>query len=96
MFRRVMVVVLIGSLLFFALACGRKKTKNPLAQIDSKQPEKVLFDKAMEAMRAKKYEVVRAGAEILVAGSAVFGKGDIGRNVEQLLRVARTATVQRV
>ena len=41
-------------------------------------------------------EVVRAGAEILVAGSAVFGHGDIRQNVQDLLQVARTATVQRV
>jgi ribulose-phosphate 3-epimerase len=41
-------------------------------------------------------EVVRAGAEVLVAGSAVFGRGDIRQNVEQLLQAARQATVQRV
>ena len=41
-------------------------------------------------------EVVRAGAEILVAGSAVFGKGDPKKNAEDLLRAAREATLQRV
>ncbi len=41
-------------------------------------------------------DVVRAGAEILVAGHAVFGGGDIRRNAEQLLHAARQATVQRV
>jgi ribulose-phosphate 3-epimerase len=41
-------------------------------------------------------DVVQAGAEILVAGNAIFGHGDIRRNVEQLLQVARKATVQRV
>ncbi len=41
-------------------------------------------------------EVVRAGAEILVAGNAVFGKGDPRKNVEELLRTAREATMQRV
>ncbi len=41
-------------------------------------------------------DVVRAGAEVLVAGSAIFGHGDIRQNVEQLLRVARQATLQRV
>jgi ribulose-phosphate 3-epimerase len=40
-------------------------------------------------------DVVRAGAEVLVAGSAVFGHGDIRLNVEQLLQVARQATLQR-
>ena len=41
-------------------------------------------------------DVVRAGAEVLVAGSAIFGHGDIRQNVEQLLRMAQQATVQRV
>ncbi len=40
-------------------------------------------------------EVVRAGAEILVAGNAVFGKGDPKKNSEELLRAAREATLQR-
>ncbi len=40
-------------------------------------------------------EVVRAGAEILVAGNAVFGKGDPKKNTEELLRAAREATLQR-
>jgi ribulose-phosphate 3-epimerase len=41
-------------------------------------------------------EVVRAGAEILVAGSAVFGKGDAKVNAEALLDAARSASLQRV
>ena len=41
-------------------------------------------------------DVVRAGAEVLVAGNAVFGHGDIRQNVERLLQTARQATVQRV
>ena len=41
-------------------------------------------------------EVVRAGAEILVAGSAVFGKGDAKANAEALLAAARSATLQKV
>ena len=41
-------------------------------------------------------ELVRAGAEILVAGSAVFGKGDAKINAETLLEAARSASLQRV
>lgn len=66
MYRRAIMVVLIGSLLFLAIACGKKKTKNPLAQIDSKQPEKVLFDKAMEAMRTRKWETARLNLQTLI------------------------------
>jgi ribulose-phosphate 3-epimerase len=41
-------------------------------------------------------DVVRAGAEILVAGNAVFGKGDSRVNAETLLEAARSASLQRV
>jgi ribulose-phosphate 3-epimerase len=39
-------------------------------------------------------EVVKAGAEVLVAGNAVFGHGDIRENARQLLDAARSATLQ--
>jgi ribulose-phosphate 3-epimerase len=40
-------------------------------------------------------DIVRAGAEILVAGNAVFGKGDIRENAKKLLEAARSATLTR-
>src|SRR5947209_1469988 len=36
-------------------------------------------------------DIVRAGAEILVAGNAVFGKGDVKDNVKNLLKAANEA-----
>jgi ribulose-phosphate 3-epimerase len=41
-------------------------------------------------------EVVRAGAEILVAGNAVFGNGDPKTNAQRLLKAATEATLQKV
>jgi len=41
-------------------------------------------------------DVVHAGAEILVAGNAVFGKGDPKKNAEMLLKAATEATLQKV
>ncbi len=41
-------------------------------------------------------DVVRAGAEILVAGNAVFGKGDPKVNAAVLLEAARSASLQKV
>ncbi len=41
-------------------------------------------------------DVVRAGAEVLVAGNAVFGKGEPAENVRRLLKAAAEATLQRV
>ena len=41
-------------------------------------------------------EVVRAGAEILVAGNAVFGQGDPKSNAQKLLKAATEATMLKV
>jgi ribulose-phosphate 3-epimerase len=41
-------------------------------------------------------EVVQAGAEILVAGNAVFGKGDPTDNAAKLLKAATEAKLQKV
>jgi len=41
-------------------------------------------------------DIVRAGAEVLVAGNAVFGKGDPTINAQNLLKAATEATLQRV
>ena len=40
-------------------------------------------------------DIVKAGAELLVAGNAVFGNGDIRSNAAQLLEAARAATMAR-
>jgi ribulose-phosphate 3-epimerase len=39
---------------------------------------------------------VRAGVEILVAGNAIFGHGNPRENTQELLRLAREATLQKV
>jgi ribulose-phosphate 3-epimerase len=41
-------------------------------------------------------DVVRSGAEILVAGNAVFGSGDPNKNAKALLRAATEAALQKV
>jgi len=41
-------------------------------------------------------EVVRAGAEVLVAGNALFGKGDPTTNAQKLLKTAMEATLLKV
>ena len=41
-------------------------------------------------------EAVRAGVEILVAGNAIFGKGDPKTNAQKLLKTAMEANLQRV
>ncbi len=41
-------------------------------------------------------DIVRAGAEILVAGNAVFARGDIRENASKLLQAARSAAAMKV
>ncbi len=40
-------------------------------------------------------DIVRAGADLLVSGNAVFSHGDIRENARKLLQAARTATAMR-
>ena len=40
-------------------------------------------------------DIVRAGADLLVAGNAVFGRGDAKQNARKLLDAARAATLTR-
>ncbi len=66
MFRRVIVVFMLGTVLLLAGACKNKNVKNPLASVDSKQPDKVLFDRAMAAMQSRKYDVARLSLQTLI------------------------------
>ena len=43
-----------------------KKAQNPIANVDSKQPDKVLFDRAEEAIKHGKYDVARLSLQTLI------------------------------
>ena len=48
---------------------GRKKSKepvNPIADLGSKQPDKVLYDRAMDALKQHKYDVARLSLQTLI------------------------------
>jgi outer membrane protein assembly factor BamD len=66
MHHRVPCVVLLGSLLAFTAACTNKKVNNPLANVGSKQPDKVLFDRAMDAMKHNRFDVARMTLQTLI------------------------------
>src|SRR5271169_5289670 len=66
MMRRNSIVVLLALLLALTVACSNKKSVNPLANVGSKQPDKVLFDKAMEAMRHNRFDVARLTLQTLI------------------------------
>jgi outer membrane protein assembly factor BamD len=58
--------VMLGVLLTITAACTNKKSVSPLAGIGSKQPDKVLFDKAMEAMKHNRFDVARMTLQTLI------------------------------
>jgi outer membrane protein assembly factor BamD len=66
MLRRIPLIVVAGLLLAFTAACTNKKSVNPLANVGSKQPDKVLFDKAMDAMKHNRFDVARMTLQVLI------------------------------
>jgi outer membrane protein assembly factor BamD len=66
MLRRILVMVLFAALLALTAACTNKKSANPLANVGTKQPDKVLFDKAMDAMRHNRFDVARLTLQTLI------------------------------
>jgi outer membrane protein assembly factor BamD len=65
MSRRIPVILLLG-VLAVTVACTNKKVSNPIANVDSKQPDKVLFDRAMDAMKHNRFDVARLSLQTLI------------------------------
>ena len=65
MFRRVLLSVLMASAIVF-VGCTNKKSVNPIANVNSKQPDKVLYDRAMDAMKHNKFDVARLSLQTLI------------------------------
>jgi outer membrane protein assembly factor BamD len=64
--RRNSIVVFLAFLLVLTVACTNKKSANPLANVGSKQPDKVLFDRAMDAMKHNRFDVSRMTLQTLI------------------------------
>jgi len=64
--RRNSIFALLGLLLTLTVACTNKKSVNPLANVGSKQPDKVLFDRAMDAMKHNRFDVSRMTLQTLI------------------------------
>ncbi|MBZ5665273.1 MAG: outer membrane protein assembly factor BamD [Acidobacteriia bacterium] len=58
--------VFLALLLALTVACTNKKSVNPLANVGSKQPDKVLFDRAMDAMKHNRFDVSRMTLQTLI------------------------------
>src|SRR5436305_938079 len=66
MIHRVTRLVVALSIALMVAGCHHNKVNNPIANIDSKQPDKVLFDRAMDAMKKGKYDVARMTLQTLI------------------------------
>jgi len=66
MSRRNSLIFAVGIVLALTVACSNKKSVNPLGNVASKQPDKVLFDKAMEAMKRNRFDVARMTLQTLI------------------------------
>src|SRR5207302_9489529 len=65
MSRRIPIVIML-CVLAMTVGCTNKKVSNPLANVDSKQPDKVLFDRAMDAMKHNRFDVARITLETMI------------------------------
>src|ERR1051326_3859831 len=59
-------VLALAATLALTTACTNKKVNNPLAKVDSKQPDKVLFDRGMDAMKHNRFDVARLEMHTLI------------------------------
>src|ERR1700740_324528 len=68
MIRRVLFIALILGLVLQATSCFRKNKNvtNPIANVSSAQPDKVLFDRAMDAMKHNRFDVARMTLQTLI------------------------------
>ena len=64
--RRTFILGFLVLVLAFAVGCTNKKVNNPLANVGSKQPDKVLFDRAMDAMKHNRFDVARMTLQTLI------------------------------
>lgn len=60
-------VIVLAAILALTTACTNKKVNNPLAKIDSKQPDVVLFDRGMNEMKHNHFDVARLDMQALIS-----------------------------
>ncbi len=68
MIRRVLFIALLLGLVLQATSCFRKNKNvtNPIANVNSAQPDKVLFDRAMDAMQHNRFDVARLTLQTMI------------------------------
>ncbi len=63
---RVGLTAVAGVALLLAAGCTNKKVVNPLANVTSKQPDKVLFDRAEDALKHNRFDTARIALQTLI------------------------------
>jgi outer membrane protein assembly factor BamD len=66
MFHRFSALFILSVAMLVATGCHNNKAPNPIANIDSKQPDKVLFDRAMASIHANKFDTARITLQTLI------------------------------
>jgi outer membrane protein assembly factor BamD len=66
MSRRILAYLILAAVGIFGAGCHKNKSVNPIANLDSKQPDKVLFDRAMDALKHNKFDVARITLQTLI------------------------------
>src|SRR5512141_1169862 len=66
MHRRILAFLGLALLVVTLAGCHKKKVQNPLANVGSKQPDKVLFDRAIEQMKSNKMDQARLILQTLI------------------------------
>ena len=64
--RRFILGLAVVGLALSCLAARTRRSNNPLANVGSKQPDKVLFDRAMDAMKHNRFDVARMTLQTLI------------------------------
>ena len=59
-------IITLAAILAITTACTNKKVTNPLAKVDSKQPDVVLFNRGMDAMKHNHFDVARLDMQTLI------------------------------
>src|SRR6266849_9567409 len=64
--RRLLATAALSLAVLTIAGCHHNKVVNPIANVNSKQPDKVLFDRSMDAMKKSKYDVARITLQTLI------------------------------
>jgi outer membrane protein assembly factor BamD len=65
-FRKISTLLVVAAAMVVMAGCHNNKAPNPIANIDSKQPDKVLFDRAMQFIHQNKFDQARITLQTLI------------------------------